>query len=146
MEFALSRNNYGLQRKKGKNMPDARIIGKTIQDLVRSLDISRKRQGLISGNLANIETPDYHAKDLDFRESLQKAMQGSSKDLSRTHSRHYNVMEGGGPEITTAAAAGVDIDQEMANLAENNLMYRSSVESLLRKFALIKYTINEGGK
>ena len=127
-------------------MPDSKIIGKTIQNLVQSLDISRKRQGLISGNLANIETPDYHAQDLDFRQSLEQAMKGTGKDLSRTHSKHYNVLQGSSPEITTATNAGVDIDKEMASLAENNLVYRSSVESLLRKFALIKYAINEGGK
>ncbi|MBI9074735.1 MAG: flagellar basal body rod protein FlgB [Desulfatibacillum sp.] len=127
-------------------MPDSKIMGKTISDLVRSLDITRKRQGLISGNLANIETPDYHTQDIDFRQSLEQAMKGGQKRLSQTHARHFNVMEGSNPEIKTSDKAGVDIDKEMANLAENNLMYRSGVESLLRKFALIKYAISEGGK
>lgn len=127
-------------------MPDSKIFGKTVGDLVRSLDISRKRQGLISGNLANIETPDYQAKDIDFRKSLEQAMKGTQKQLSRTNARHYNVMEGSNAEVKTSDTAGVDIDKELANLSENNLLYRSSVEALLRKFALIKYAISEGGR
>ncbi len=127
-------------------MPDLQLMGKTFRDLAKSLDLSRKRQGLIASNIANLETPDYHSRDIDFQKSLNQAMKGSPRHLSQTHSKHLNVVAGTTPEVDVADMAGVDIDREMGNLAENNLVYRASVESLLRKFALLKYTINEGGK
>ena len=40
----------------------------------------------------------------------------------------------------------VNIDKEMTKLTENNLIYREAVETLLRKIALIKEVIKEGGR
>ena len=40
----------------------------------------------------------------------------------------------------------VDMDKEMTKLIENNLMYRTTVEALLRKIALVKEVIREGGR
>ncbi len=127
-------------------MPELKLMGKAFDDLSQSLELSRRRHGLITGNIANIETPDYHTRDLDFRKSLNEAMHGQSKHLTRTNGRHYDVMSGTSPEVKTADSPGVDIDKEMANLSENNLVYRTGIESLLRKFALLKYAITEGGR
>ena len=54
-------------------------------------------------------------------------------------------------EASTLAAlldrvVAVDIDKEMTKLAENNLMYKTGVEALLRKLAALKHAIIEGGK
>jgi flagellar basal body rod protein FlgB len=50
------------------------------------------------------------------------------------------------PDQTSNGVNCVDIDKEMTKLAENNLMYRTGVEVLLRKLAALKHAIIEGGK
>ena len=40
----------------------------------------------------------------------------------------------------------VNIDKEMTKLIENNLMYRTTVETFLRKIAILKEVIREGGR
>jgi flagellar basal body rod protein FlgB len=40
----------------------------------------------------------------------------------------------------------VNIDREMTKLTENDLMYRTATEALLRKITLLKEVIREGGR
>jgi len=40
----------------------------------------------------------------------------------------------------------VNIDQEMAKLAENNLMFQAGVQALLKKLEALQTAITEGGK
>src|SRR5215469_8054781 len=44
-----------------------------IHALARFLDVSAFRAGLISSNLANIDTPGYRARDINFRQELERA-------------------------------------------------------------------------
>src|SRR5258708_29748396 len=46
--------------------------------LSRFLDVDVARYKLISTNLANIDTPGYHTRDLDFRAELERAATGDS--------------------------------------------------------------------
>jgi flagellar basal body rod protein FlgB len=43
-------------------------------------------------------------------------------------------------------SSGVNIDQEMTKLAENNLQYQSAVQALTKKLETIKYVISDGGR
>jgi flagellar basal body rod protein FlgB len=40
----------------------------------------------------------------------------------------------------------VEIDKEMTKLTENSLVYRTAIETLLRKLTLLKEVIREGGR
>lgn len=82
------------------------------------------RQSLLSENLANVNTPGYQRRDLDFRGVLAQAVQrGSSVD-------HVDYASG----ITTSSAAmrpdgnSVDPDVEGAELASNGLEYSALVK------------------
>ena len=44
--------------------------------LSRALDLTSARQNLVSQNVANIDTPGYKARDIDFRQELQRALAG----------------------------------------------------------------------
>ena len=52
--------------------------------------------------------------------------------------------EGYGSVIFEPEGEGVSIDQEMAKLAENNLMFQAGVQSLVKKIEALKMTISEG--
>jgi flagellar basal body rod protein FlgB len=43
-------------------------------------------------------------------------------------------------------AGGVDIDQQMGKLAENNLMFQAGVQVLIKKFEVLKNTISQASQ
>ena len=120
--------------------------------LEKSLDISAKRHRLITNNIANVDTIGYVPKDLDFKQTLQEAMEDGSGDLFRTHPKHLERQPATREVQTKATRSGaqeldpVNIDREMTSLVENNIKYRTGVEMLLRKMGLLRHAITEGGR
>ena len=43
--------------------------------LERYLDLAATRQALLVSNIANVDTPGYHTRDIDFQGELARAMQ-----------------------------------------------------------------------
>ena len=129
------------------------INDKTIQALAASLKFRQLRQELIASNIANAETPGYKAKELNFEEALARALDvDEEQTLKTTDGKHFNVGGGGfknlEPEITEESNGivspdgnTVDRDKEMAEMAENKIMYDASVQLLNKKLALMKYAI-----
>ena len=129
-------------------MPIKSLFGKTYGTVERSLEIAKLRHGIISSNVANLGTPGYRTKTLDFDKALKDAMGKKTVEMERTHPLHFKAKRLGTVdyEIIQEDHDGVDIDREMSKLAENNLRYQTSIEALLRKFAALKHAINEGGR
>jgi len=135
-------------------MENSRLFNKTYRFIGKALDISSFRHSLISGNIANMDTIGYKPKDLNFQKTLEKEMQGSPpEELSLTDTRHFSDFERSN-EIKGSKYDNsdvfhldtVDIDEQMSNLAENNIKYRESVELMIRKMRILKYSIDEGGR
>ncbi len=126
-------------------MPVKSLFGKTYEALERALDISKLRHGLIGSNIANMDTPGYRSKEIDFDRTLKDALEKRSVDVTRTHPVHMGAV-GSRYEIFVEKSDWVDIDKEMSKLAENNLRYQTSAEVLLRKFTKLKDVIAEGGR
>ncbi len=59
-----------------------------MQRLSHFLDATANRSGVIANNIANIDTPGYHARDLDFRSQLTSIM---SSDAQPTSTRVVEV-------------------------------------------------------
>lgn len=121
------------------------LFGKTIDLLSTMLDFRAERHKVIVSNIANIETPDYKPGEIGFQKSLAEAWsQKNDLGLIRTDSRHFAPSTGKAAQFPfTASGDKVEIDKEMANLAENNLMYNFTVELLLRKFRGINTVLKE---
>ncbi|MDH5751185.1 MAG: flagellar basal body rod protein FlgB [Deltaproteobacteria bacterium] len=134
------------------------IFDRHVDLLHKSLDMRSRRNNLLSGNIANVETPGYKSKDLVFEQALGKAMKADIPGPLRiTDSRH---MDGRGlvpleqvqPEvILTSNPVGnlddnsVDLEREMAKLAENQLNYQGLTQMIGHKFAQLRASIREGG-
>jgi len=133
-------------------MAGSLIIDNTTRFLEKALNVSSKRQGLISSNIANMDTVGYQPKDIDFKQTLIQALESrTSGKLAHTHPKHFRRSDA--VEISEVARSGselspetVDIDKEMARLSENNIQYRTSVELLLRKMNMLRNTIIDGGR
>ncbi len=124
-----------------------KLFDKTMTVVRKSVDIRAARHKVLAGNIANVETPDYRSRDLPFQKIFEQSLDGPpALAVKRTHPRHlpeeqpfpagFSVEEDPGP-------GGVDIDQQMAKLAENNLMFQAGVQVLIKKFEALKASISD---
>ncbi|MBW2448989.1 MAG: flagellar basal body rod protein FlgB [Deltaproteobacteria bacterium] len=135
-------------------MPDKLSFGKTFYALEKAISIAQQRNALITSNISNLDTPGYKSKDIDFKGELARALETNhKKDLATTDPRHINIQIYGDQMIEPYEEQGewngynwADIDSEMTKLTENNLVYRTAVEALLRKMSLLREVIREGGR
>ncbi|MDP4105920.1 MAG: flagellar basal body rod protein FlgB, partial [Bacillota bacterium] len=111
------------------------------------------KQKVISQNIANADTPNYKAQDVSFKAILQNEM-GQNFTTYRTDARHIDFSESStaNPAVITRPNVqynnngnSVDLDQEMSDLAKNQIYYDALVEQENNKFAALKNVIS-GGK
>ena len=105
-----------------------------------ALNLRSVRQELIASNIANADTPNYKARDIDFASALQGALGGSGAKLpvAVTSPRHLAGATGdsimGAPVLyrkplqPSADGNTVDMDVERAQFADNALRYEASVK------------------
>jgi flagellar basal-body rod protein FlgB len=134
-------------------MPDNLSFRNIFNHLDKAIGVTQKRNTVIAGNISNIDTPKYRPKDINFKEALARTLETDDElKMIRTNPAHMNI-EMNPQEIEPIEEKGewngynwVNIDKEMTELTENNLIYMGAVETLLRKIALIKEVIKEGGR
>ncbi|WP_429876346.1 flagellar basal body rod protein FlgB [Fictibacillus sp. NRS-1165] len=119
------------------------------QMLERGLDAAALRQETISDNLANINTPNYKAKKVQFQTELDGCL-----SAYRTSSRHIPFNQSSGQSMTVARdnstmmnnnGNNVDLDKEMTDLAKNEILNQALVQRLNGKFNSLQMVI-KGGK
>ena len=121
------------------------------------LDFQLQRQNIVSANLANINTPGYKARRLEFEKDLQAALATSEAGaVARTHPDHFPVPFSADQaeasltkSLTPRVIQGVDnvdLDTEMATMAKNNLLYNTLATVIQKNFAGMKQVIQDGGK
>ncbi|OIR11498.1 flagellar basal body rod protein FlgB [mine drainage metagenome] len=105
-----------------------------------ALNLRAVRQELIASNIANADTPNYKAKDIDFASALQGALSGSGEKLpvAATSPQHLAGAAGesvmGAPVLfrkplqPSADGNTVDMDVEQAQFADNALRYEASIK------------------
>lgn len=127
------------------------LFNHTMKSLESALNATAARQNVISQNIANVDTPFYKAKEVVFKHELEKAISIQAK---KTHQNHiefkYNnksdyVIKSKNNTVMNNNGNNVDIDKEMALLAENQILYNALIERLNGKFNAIK-TVARGGK
>lgn len=113
-----------------------------INVLEKASDASWIRNSVISNNIANVDTPGYKRKDVQFEQYLQSAVSGGC-------SLDDNVAEADlesltGTTYTDYATASyridgnnVDIDTENAELAKNQIKYYTMLDSISQEFKRI---------
>jgi flagellar basal-body rod protein FlgB len=120
-----------------------------------SLNLRLANQNVISSNVANADTPGYKAKKMEFESALRDALQIDQHiPTAETNPRHisHHPTDPVDPEIyddpngvESLDGNTVDRAAEMANMAENQILYDASTEMLKRKLGMLKYAITEGG-
>lgn len=113
------------------------IFGSHVNHLTRSLKQVSLRQNLLSENLANVNTPGYKRKDIDFGIELENAK------LSLTNKKHENVVRKNEGSLRRDGNS-VDLESEVASMAETEVRYRLITEMTNRYFTGLKSVIREG--
>ena len=88
----------------------------------------------IAGNVANLETANYHARSVNFEDSLRAALNGGDPT-----SMSIDVIES--LAATRENGNNVNIDFELLADKENNLRQRLVVQALNSKYALLRTAI-----
>ena len=114
----------------------------TIPLMKRVLDIASERQKVIASNIANSSTPGYKTRKVDFKKSLSLAQQSTGLAGLTEDERHLPL----GSVTTKSAVVKVentepDVEKEMAESAENQLLYASAVKIISGKFQALKGSI-----
>jgi flagellar basal-body rod protein FlgB len=109
-----------------------------------ALRVRGQRQELIAANIANADTPNYKARDIDFKAAMQSAMANNSNkgsfDVAKTSGQHLDGMPSkGAPNgaagepmfrpIIQGSVDGntVDMDVERNQFADNGIRYEASL-------------------
>jgi len=109
-----------------------------MRGLERALDISAFRHQVISANLANIDTPGYHTRDLrPFAGELQRAM-SSEETLFTPMARETRGL------LERPDGNNVSVERESLLLAQNQLRFQTAVQLLRAEFRRLSEAINEG--
>jgi flagellar basal-body rod protein FlgB len=110
--------------------------------LEKALDGSALKQKAISQNIANVDTPNYKAKKTQFQHTLDQAMDRSF-NANRTDQRHVQFtsanrsnafMTKSNNTMYNHNLNNVDIDQEMAEMAKNQIYYNALIERINGRF------------
>lgn len=131
------------------------ILNNSLNQLLEtSLHASARRQDTISNNVANVDTPNYSAKRTVFNHQLQQAMDEQRLQANRRDGRH---LEFGGqprndsPHIIQRSNTqynhngnNVDIDKEMADMAENQIYYNALIDRLNGRFNTVRTVLGRG--
>ena len=127
------------------------MLGKLDQEFAfvqSALNLRAQRQELIAANIANADTPNYKARDIDFQSALRSAQgaAGGNLAMTRTASAHLGGTTGGhgagAVQYRTALQPSldgntVDSDVERAHFAENALHYQFLLERARGTFRTI---------
>ena len=129
----------------------------------QALYLRSRRAEVLGNNLANVDTPNFKARDVDFSSLLEQAKQQSQGNVStarslelaasnpaRTDARHMSFTPDGGdgdllytePSQPSIDGNTVEEHQEMARFAKNSMDFEASLYFLNSKFKGLQTAIN----
>ncbi|TMA58053.1 MAG: flagellar basal body rod protein FlgB [Deltaproteobacteria bacterium] len=128
------------------------LFDPTIEGLARTLTLHQQRHAVLASNLANVETPGYRARELDFQDALRQAFEETGAGAGEhVEGRAPIELESTGraPLVVEDKAAPrradgntVDLDMQMAKLNANGTSYLALARILGRRVALLRQAID----
>jgi len=136
-----------------------KLLDESMSFYQSAINLQAHRQQMLASNIANADTPNYKARDIDFRSALKDALQGDASQgnalhggrrsrlaLATTSTRHldgngganaaYEPYSGYRSEWQSSVDGNtVNMDVERAAYAENSVHYEASltfINSLLQ--------------
>ena len=120
-----------------------------------AMNLRLLNQNVIASNIANADTPEYRAKEVDFEQAFRNALgAGDRLQLEASHPEHKipRVSDPVHPEVVEQIGNSENLDgnnvdrgAEMAKMSQNEILYNASIEMLKKKLKSLEYAISEGG-
>jgi len=114
------------------------LNGGDLRTLERFLDVTSMRQTLVSTNVANVDTPGYQTRDVDFRGEMARAVNGDTQDGMSPFVMPVRGL------LARPDGNNVSVDREAMLLAEVQLQFKAATSILRAEFARIHSAIHEG--
>jgi flagellar basal-body rod protein FlgB len=120
----------------------------------RALNGLSYRKDLIAQNIANVDTPGYLAKEVNFETTLKRVMDGvdgvqqkKTKDdhmssESKSGSDFYMIQNRPGGSLR-ADGNDVDMYQELVEMSETELKYQTLTQVISKKLSILKSIATE---
>lgn len=119
--------------------------------LDKAADAANMRNEILANNIANVNTPNYKRKDINFESILQAELAGGESlyDSVKAANRDLTTLDA---QVYTDNASlsyrldgnNVDINSEEAYLAENQIKYQALVDLMNQEFGRYKTVLNSG--
>jgi flagellar basal-body rod protein FlgB len=125
-------------------MSDAAVVGA----LRRAMTLAAAKQVVAAGNLANVNTPGFRARELSFASALDQQM---GLTLQTTHAAHLGGGSPGEVAAQTREAEGparrdgntVQLDRELLAMSRAGGEFARAQTALAAKFRLVRYALQE---
>jgi len=111
----------------------AYVVDRITNQIEHYMDLLSARQKLVASNIANVDTPGYTTKDIDFQFEFMSLTQGASP----------NVIDAPGLVVNNDGN-NVSMDREARLLAENALRFNLASSLMKTQLKLINSAIQEG--
>jgi flagellar basal-body rod protein FlgB len=112
------------------------VVGGVTDQLARYMDLLSARQKLVASNIANIDTPGYKAKDVDFQFELMSI-------ASAHDTQPINVVDSPGL-VVKSDGNNVSLDREARLLSENALRFSVASSLMKSQLKMVESAIKEG--
>lgn len=112
-------------------------MDKSLIILERIMDLCAYRQKILASNIANSDTPNYKAKDLDFKSELKRILESDTPT--------YKVIEAP-TTMPNRDGNTVNIEVEMTKLTETLLLHNLAVQLISTKIRILKDIIRGGSR
>lgn len=119
----------------------------------RALDLWQRRTEVLANNLANADTPNFLARDVDFRKALAAASGASSDHLAlqatapgqiNTASPAADGLAYRVPTMPSMDGNTVDAQTEQADFAANGVHYQASLSFITAQIRMLRTAITGG--
>lgn len=120
----------------------------------QALQVRNQRMEVISGNLANANTPGYKARDIDFSQAMKSAQSNqTNSNMVKTHEQHMSSGSRMQADIDfriptqpdTGDGNNVDVQVERNAFLEAGMRYQAGLTLLDGKFKGMKKALSSGG-
>jgi flagellar basal-body rod protein FlgB len=112
------------------------------------LKLTTSREQAISANMANVDTPGYHTRDINFESEFNRAMNGvltESEDGNGAAQMNPVVQEVPGL-MERPDGNNVNLDREGILMSETQLQYQIGIQLVKHQFHQVLSAINGGGQ
>lgn len=136
-------------------------VSKAYPVVYQALDYRSIRQDMIASNIANVDTPFYRPKDINFEQYIareNKKIFGTGErnyklELAKTSPKHLDPKREEKDSATIFWRDGhlakndgnsVDLDVETSEMGKNSTMYQALTSALRRHKGIFSYAMDSG--